>query len=102
MLLFPSFGGFGVVPCIAFEAVIDLTVFYRAIAGLGIAIFRKSIYRAMMRKKLLHPVIYIINPMILGVRAACSRPQPARATSHSLYPNMKRYVTELGFKTDCR
>ena len=52
MLLFPSFGGFGVVPCIAFEAVIDLTVFYRAIAGLGIAIFRKSIYRAMMRKKL--------------------------------------------------
>ena len=69
MLLFPSFGGFGVVPCIAIEAVIDLTVFYRAIAGLGIAIFRKSIYRAMMRKKL-HPVIYIVNTMILGVRAA--------------------------------
>ena len=43
MLLFPSLGGLGVIPCIAFEAVIDLTIFYRAIAGLGIAIFRKSI-----------------------------------------------------------
>ena len=37
----PSLGGhFGPLPCIAFEAVIDFTIFYRAIAGLGIAIFR--------------------------------------------------------------
>ena len=36
-----SFGRFfGPLPCIAFEAVIDFTIFYRAIAGLGIAIFR--------------------------------------------------------------
>ena len=37
-----SFSGhsFGPLPCIAFEAVIDFTIFYRAIAGLGIAIFR--------------------------------------------------------------
>ena len=49
MLLFPSPGGLGVAPCIAFEAVIDLTIFYRAIAGLGISIFRKSIRRVVMR-----------------------------------------------------
>ena len=36
----PSLGHFGPLPCIAFEAVIDFTIFYRAIAGLGIAIFR--------------------------------------------------------------
>ena len=41
MLLFPSLGGMGDLPCIAFEAVIDFTIFYRAIAGLGIAVFRK-------------------------------------------------------------
>ena len=42
MLLFPSLGGMGMFPCLAFEAVIDLTIFYRAIAGLGIAVFREN------------------------------------------------------------
>ena len=43
-LLFPSLGGLGVVPCIALEAIIDLTIFYRALAGLGIVIFRKGVF----------------------------------------------------------
>ena len=78
MLLFPSLGGLGVAPCIAFEAVIDLTIFYRAIAGLGIAIFRKSIHRAMM--------------LLKDSFNSCSRRQYLR-----LQP-----VTQLSFKTECR
>ena len=52
MLLFPSLGGMGDLPCIAFEAVIDFTIFYRAIAGLGIAVFRKISHGEAMRLKI--------------------------------------------------